>query len=63
VDKAARTLLEKCYAEDKQLLMENRALLDEITAFLLLKETITGEELMAFVKAAQEPKIDGTIEL
>ena len=49
VDKAARTLLEKCYAEDKQLLMENRALLDEISEYLLSKETITGEELMNFV--------------
>ena len=49
VDKAARALLEKCYAEDKQLLMENRALLDEISEYLLSKETITGEELMNFV--------------
>ncbi len=56
VDQAARALLEKCYAEDKKLLMENRALLDEITTFLLLKETITGEEMMAFVNADKEPK-------
>ena len=58
VDKAARTLLEKCYAEDKQLLMENRALLDEISEYLLSKETITGEELMNFVhppKAEEAP--------
>ena len=51
VDKAARALLEKCYAEDKQVLAENRALLDEISEYLLVKETITGEELMAFVNA------------
>ena len=56
VDKAARELLEKCYAEDKQLLTENRELLDEVTSFLLLKETITGEELMAFVNADKTPK-------
>ena len=31
------------------MLTENRALLDEIAEFLLVKETITGEELMAFV--------------
>ena len=60
VDRAARELLEKCYAEDKQLLTENRALLDEITAFLLLKETITGEEMMAFVNAAKEPAAENT---
>jgi cell division protease FtsH len=49
IDTAARALLEKCYAEDKQILTENRALLDEISEHLLSKETITGEELMAFV--------------
>ena len=31
--------------------MDNRALLDEISEYLLVKETITGEELMAFVNA------------
>jgi len=29
----------------------HRALLDEIALFLLQKETITGDELMAFVNA------------
>ena len=55
IDQAARTLLEKCYAEDKQALTENRALLDEISEHLLLKETISGEELMKFVNAAKNP--------
>ena len=54
VDKAARSLLETCYAEDKQVLTENRALLDEISEYLLVKETITGDELMAFVNADQK---------
>ena len=54
VDKASRELLERCYAEDKKILMENRALLDEISEYLLSKETITGDELMAYVKAAQQ---------
>ena len=35
--------------EAKQMLVDNRALLDEISAYLLEKESITGEELMAFV--------------
>ena len=51
VDRASRTLLEKCYEADKRLLTENRALLDEISEYLLNKETITGDELMAFVNA------------
>ena len=62
VDQAAKALLEKCYAEDKKLLVENRALLDEITAFLLLKETITGEEMMAFVNADKAPQPEETTE-
>ena len=33
------------------LLRQHRELLDEISLFLLAKETITGDELMAFVNA------------
>ncbi len=54
VDRATRKLLDKCYAEDKQLLTENRALLDKISEYLLAKETITGDELMQFVNAQKE---------
>ena len=42
---------EKAYADAKQMLIEKRALLDEISEFLLVKETITGDELMAYVNA------------
>ena len=55
VDKEVRRLLEKAYAESKQILTDNRALLDEIALYLLNKETITGSELMAFVNAEKEP--------
>ena len=55
VDKAARSLLDSCYEQNKKLLTENRALLDEISEYLLTKETITGEELMAYVNAAKQP--------
>ena len=54
VDKASQKLLEKCYLEDKQVLTEHRQLLDEISEYLLAKETITGEELMSFVNAYQK---------
>ena len=55
VDEAVKQLLRSCYGEAKQLLLGNRTLLDEIAAFLLAKETITGEELMEFVHRAQKP--------
>jgi len=50
IDKAVQSLLDRCYAEAKQHLLDNRSLLDEISEYLLVKETITGEELMAFVE-------------
>ena len=46
-------LLEETYAAAKAMLTENRELLDEVSAFLLAKETITGDELMAYVNAAK----------
>ncbi len=51
VDEAVRTLLDQVYADAKQLLSEKRELLREISEYLLVKETITGEELMAYVNA------------
>lgn len=55
VDAAVMRLLNEAYADAKRILTENRALLDEISEFLLIKETITGEELMTFVNAAKHP--------
>ncbi len=51
IDREVQKLLEKAYEQTKQLLAENRELLDEISLHLLSKETITGDELMAFVNA------------
>ena len=51
VDAEVRKLLDRCYEEAKELLISNRALLDEIALFLLAKETITGDELMSYVNA------------
>ena len=53
VDMEVRALLDKTYAETKQILVDNRGLLDEISEYLLVKETITGDELMAYVNAAK----------
>ena len=35
-----------------------RSVLDEISEYLLAKETITGEELMAYVKADKEKQTE-----
>ena len=59
VDAAVQKLVNQCYAEAVQMLTENRSLLDGIAAYLLSKETITGEELMAFVNP---PKAEETAE-
>ena len=59
VDMAVQKLLNSCYEDAKRTLVENRALLNEISEYLLAKETITGEELMAYVNATKEqPKAE-----
>jgi len=62
VDVAVQRLLSEAYAEDKQLLTANRVLLDEIAQYLLVKETITGEELMAFVNGTAGDTATATAE-
>jgi cell division protease FtsH len=54
VDQEVKALLDRAYADTKQLLMDNRSLLDEISLYLLAKETITGDELMAYVNADKQ---------
>ena len=56
VDMAVQRLLDQCYADAKRTLTENRGLLDEIAEYLLVKETITGDELMAYVNADRQQK-------
>ena len=55
VDAAVSRLLNKSFDTASTLLRDNRALLDEISEYLLVKETITGEELMAYVNADKNP--------
>ena len=59
-DEEVRKLLSSCYETAKQLLAGHRELLDEISLYLLQKETITGDELMTYVNADKnslpEPK-------
>ncbi len=60
-DEEVRELLQQCYDAAKQMLRDNRETLDEIALFLLTKETITGDEFMAFLKKPEElPEAAGT---
>ena len=46
VDEEVMQILKEAYEEAKRLLTENRECLDQISAFLIEKETITGKEFM-----------------
>ncbi len=61
-DEEVRKLLSTCYDDAKNLLAEHRPLLDEVALYLQTKETITGDELMAYVNAEnkQLPETDET---
>ena len=59
VDQEVKKLLERCYEDAKAILSSNRELLDEIAQYLLAKETISGDELMAYVHAKDKPTEDG----
>ncbi len=54
VDRQVKAILDDAFETACKVLRENRALLDEISEYLLLKETITGEELMAFVNDSKK---------
>lgn len=62
VDQEVKGILEEALKTAKQLLVDNRALLDEISEYLLVKETITGDELMAYVNADKTPKLEAPVE-
>ena len=58
-DAEIQSILASCYQEAKEILRAHRTLLDEIALYLLQKETITGDELMAYVNADAKQITDG----
>ncbi len=50
VDEEVRTLMNDAYQDAIRILEENREMLDKIAAYLLEKETITGQEMMAILE-------------
>jgi len=63
VDQEVKSILDKAFADAKRILTENRSLLDEISEYLLVKETITGDELMAYVNADKKQLPENTEEV
>ena len=55
IDNTVRKILDRCYEESKKVLEENRNLMDEVADYLLLKETITGEDLKSFIEKSRAP--------
>mmetsp|Transcript_69128 Transcript_69128/g.156298 ORF Transcript_69128/g.156298 Transcript_69128/m.156298 type:complete len:99 (+) Transcript_69128:2-298(+) len=50
IDAEVRAVVDRAYARCKALLVENRALLDEVTATLVRDETIGNDQLKDLVK-------------
>ena len=57
-DRETIKIIRQCHKEAKEILMENRELLDKIAAFLLKKETITGQEMMAIIEGRDPETVD-----
>jgi len=62
IDTAVKKLLDECFGDAKKLLTDNRSLLDEISEYLLAKETITGDEMMAFINPTKQDEQSETEE-
>lgn len=56
IDKEVNSILRKCHDGAKKLLEESREKLVEISEYLILKETITGEEFMSILKPKTLPE-------
>lgn len=56
VDQEVMKMLKESYEMAKNLLLENREALDQIAAYLIEKETITGKEFMEIFRNVKEEK-------
>ena len=57
-DRETIKIIRQCHKEAKEILMEIRELLDKIAAYLLKKETITGQEMMAIIEGRDPETVD-----
>ena len=63
VDREVKSLLDSALTDALRILREHRGLLDEVSEYLLVKETITGDELMAYVNAEAASQIEASQEV
>ena len=57
-DRAVIAIIRQCHEDARRMLEENRELLDKIAAYLLKKETITGQEMMAIIEGRDPETVD-----
>ena len=62
IDKVVAKMLDKAYAEAKEILSGNLAALDKISAYLIEKETISGREFMEILNEVRNPRKEETHE-
>ena len=60
VDTEIHMVINRCFEESVKILEENRTLLDEIANYLLIKETITGAEMMSIINNETPVSIEET---
>ena len=57
-DRAVVQIIRQCHQEAKELLEANREMLDAVAQYLLKKETITGQEMMAILEGRDPEKAE-----
>ena len=58
IDKDVMEILSRCYNKAEEIIRTNREDMDKVVAYLLQKETITGEEMMAILEGRDPATAD-----
>ena len=57
-DREIQKILNQCFLDAKNTLLTDREMLDKIASYLLKKETITGQEMMAIIEGRDPALVD-----
>lgn len=57
-DREIQKILNQCFLDAKNMLRTDREMLDKIASYLLKKETITGQEMMAIIEGRDPALVD-----